>query len=862
MSSSNGSAGAAATKMESLESRQLFSAAVSGTDVLAQISSSTGLRTLEHWISKHPAAALTRSIDLTQSKQLFRDAKSSTLQLKLASGTSPASAIKLLKAVNSVKWASPNFIYDKPKAELTPNDPRLPQQIGHLNRIEAPAAWDTTLGRGVLVAVLDDGVDIDHNDLAPNIWTNTGEIAGNAIDDDNNGYIDDTNGWDFGSNDNNARPMLNQQYNFVDSHGTLVAGIIGAVMNNNIGTAGIAAGAKIMPIRFTGYGVTVTSAGIAQSLAYAVNNGAKVINISFSIDPYMNDPAFAAATDLVHTKGAIWLNSAGNSNVANPPRLTIEKALFVANTNLDDTRFASSNFGDGIDLSAPGVSVQSTVPNNAYQNGTGTSFSTAIASGVTALVWAAHPTWTRDQVAAQVVGMVDSIGTQNPTLIGQLGTGRVNALQGVTGTLAAPKLRGLKGIAANATLASAPSTLTLNLFNILDGATVTPGAFALKFAGADTFFGTADDAIIPLTLTSTYFYGTNQLIFTLPAGLANGPYRFTAKSTITDPFGQALDGNGDGTANGTAGDDFVTSFTLNVPPPAIPNAPGNLVATTPSYSDSEAVLTWTDNATDETGYVIERSSSPTFATIDKTMNAIANSNRYNDWGLAQGSTYYYRIKAVNNVGPSTPTNTATLAIPLPPPGIPNAPTSFVANTPGYSLTEVELLWTDASNNETGFVIERSTSSTFATIDKTINPIANSNRYNDWSLTVGQQYHYRIRSVNGTDASDWVLRDYVAPVPTTPPAAPSGLLVSPVAWSTTEAEVKWSDNSIDETSFTIERALTDDFADATAITASAATGLGQYNVWGLSTGSSYYFRVRAVNAAGLSAWSGTTILALP
>ncbi len=845
-------------KMEHLEPRQLLSAAVSSTEVLAQVNSTTGLRTLEHWISKHPAAALTRSIDLYNSQQLFRDKASSTLQLKLVAGVSPASVLKQLRNISSVNWASPNYIYEKPKAEFTPNDPRLPQQQAHLDRVQVPGAWDAAQGAGMIVAVLDDGVDYDHPDLAPNVWTNTGEIPGNGIDDDGNGYIDDVHGWDFGSGDNDARPVLNEQWNFVESHGTLVAGIVGSVINNNLGTAGIAGLAKIMPIRFTGYGVTVTSAGIAQSLAYAANNGAKVINISFSIDPYMNDPAFYAATDLVHAKGAIWLNSAGNSNVANPPRLTIEKALFIANTRLDDVRYADSNYGDGIDLSAPGVDVHGTAPNNGYQTGTGTSFATAVASGVTALVWSAHPTWTRDQVVAQVVGMVDSIDTENPTLIGQLGTGRVNALKAAAGTLPAPKVRGLKGIANNATLTTAPTTLTLNLFNVLDGATVVPGAFELKFAGADSYFGTADDAIIPVTLDSTYFYGTNQLKFTVPAGLANGPYQFTAKSTITDPFGQALDGNGDG----TGGDAFVTRFTLNVPPPAVPAAPSNLVVTTPSYSDSEAVLTWTDNSTNETGYVIERSGSPTFETIDKTMNAIANSNRYNDWGLQQGTTYYYRIRAVNSIGPSSPSNIATHVVPLPPPGIPNAPLNFVAHTPSYSLTEVELSWTDASSNETGFRLERSTSPTFDTIDKAMNPIANSNRFNDWGLVVGQTYYYRLRALNSAEGSEWVTLSYGAPLPTAPPAAPSGLVASTVSWSATEAELKWTDNSVDETSFTIERSLSADFSGATIITASAATGLGQYNAWGLSAGSTYYFRIRSANSAGFSAWSSTAILALP
>jgi hypothetical protein len=469
------------------------------------------------------------------------------------------------------------------------------------------------------------------------------------------------------------------------------------------------------------------------------------------------------------------------------------------------------------------------------------------------LIWSANPTWTRDQVAAQLIGSTDNIDAKNPTLVGLLGSGRVNAFKAVSATIAPPTLRGLKGIADGATIASAPQALVLTTKSVLDGSTVTAANFELRYAGADGVFND-NDAIVPLSPGAT-FYGTNQVVLTPGSPLALGVYRLTARSGLKNPFGQTLDGNADGVA--TPGDDYVTTFSIGAPlAPA-----GASVAFAPS-SQSEAIIRWTDGFVGETGFVIERSASSTFATIDRTMNAGPNTNQYYDWGLSQGETYYYRVRAANAVGAGAWSATLTHVIPPPPPGIPNAPTDFAARTPSYSLSEVELSWTDASVNELGFVIERSTSATFESIDKTLNPIANSNRYNDWGLQVGTTYYYRLRAVNGPDASAWVSLAYSVPVPTTAPNAPANLTASTVPWSATEAELKWADNSIDESSFTIERSTTDDFAIVTTIAASPSSGAGQYNTWGLTPGTTYYFRIRAANVAGPSAWSNTATLVLP
>ena len=205
--------------------------------------------------------------------------------------------------------------------------------------IDALEAWDITFGADrVVVAVIDSGVDGSHPDLSANLWTNSGEIPGNGLDDDGNGYVDDIRGWDFANKDNNPADD--------NGHGTHVTGIIAAVGNNGIGVAGVAWNAKIMALKsFRADGSGLTSDAIL-AIAYANLMGADVINNSWGGAPYSQ-----ALFDMIRSSSAMVVFAAGNSGQNNdliphyPSSYTSANILAVAATDPNDNLALFSNFG-------------------------------------------------------------------------------------------------------------------------------------------------------------------------------------------------------------------------------------------------------------------------------------------------------------------------------------------------------------------------------------------------------------------------------------------------------------------------------------------------------------------------------------
>ena len=266
-----------------------------------------------------------------------------------------------------------------------------------LDVTNVPEVWNQNItGNGIVVAVVDTGVDYNHPDLDGNIWRNAGEIAGNGIDDDRNGYIDDTRGWDFVSGDNNPMDLD------WDGHGTHVAGVI-AAERNNFGITGVAYNAKIMPVRVLDTFGDGSLNNIAAGIRYAADNGANVINLSlgseFNSSNVVND-----AIQYANNKGSVVVMAAGNAGLGQPgyPARNADRwgiavgSIDVSGRMDDDSNRAGSRPLDYV--VAPGVDIYSTTPDNTYETYSGTSMSTAQVSGVAALVLSANPTLTPSQV--------------------------------------------------------------------------------------------------------------------------------------------------------------------------------------------------------------------------------------------------------------------------------------------------------------------------------------------------------------------------------------------------------------------------------------------------------------------------------
>ncbi len=530
----------------------------SRSEIIVAIARPNALETLK---SRVRGAGLSDQVMLSNTRTLSHGSGSNgsgvtLVQLGLRGRAETGKMIDRVKQLGNIIFAAPNMIYAGDLRDYTPNDTNFGSQWHH-PRIQSPAAWDVTEGQGVTVAILDDGMVLTHPDIAPNLWSNSDEIAGNGIDDDGNGFVDDTVGWDFHTNDNN--PGVTG-----DPHGGNVGGMTAARTNNNLGVAGIAGRATLMPIRI-GAG-SYTSASLAGAFGYAAANGAKITNLSYNTDSVTSDSVVQTALNNAYAAGVLLINSGGNGGNLNPTRLAMQQQLFVAGTTNTDVKSSFSAWGDGMDLSAPATAVWTTTSSNSYGPVDGTSFAAPSAAGVAALIWSKNPTWSRDQVAAQLLGTTDNVNAQNPSHANLMGTGRINALRAVTETLSAPKLRAVEGLPAEGSIVvNGPSSFTVRFFNTLTTAGVNnANAFRLEGAGNDDVWGTADDFSRSLSRSVTdYKVGTNFITFTVGGGtLPTGSYRVVIDSTIlVDPFGRQLDGNGDG----TGGDSFVRNFTIQGP---------------------------------------------------------------------------------------------------------------------------------------------------------------------------------------------------------------------------------------------------------------------------------------------------------
>ncbi|MBI4846428.1 MAG: S8 family serine peptidase [Candidatus Omnitrophica bacterium] len=333
---------------------------------------------------------------------------------------------------------------------MVPNDPYYSSSnswgqnyddLWGLKKINASQAWDISQGEGVVVAVIDTGVDYNHEDIAANIWANPAEIPNNNIDDDNNGMIDDIRGWDF-SGDDSSMMADNDPIDYY-GHGTHCAGTIAAIGNNNIGIIGVAPKAKIMPVKIF---PNPYDSVCADAIRYAADMGADVLSNSWgpsSRNP--SNPLVESAIEYAYAKGCVVVFAAGNYNddVAYYSPANYPKVITVAASDQNDQKCYFSNYGAEIDVAAPGGGMSGNVNNilsllaashnsgfNSYIVRTnylrlaGTSMACPHVAGVTALLLSKNSSFSNAQVKQAIRRETDPIIS-----FLSIGKGRINALK-------------------------------------------------------------------------------------------------------------------------------------------------------------------------------------------------------------------------------------------------------------------------------------------------------------------------------------------------------------------------------------------------------------------------------------------------
>lgn len=458
------------------------------------------------------------TLQVTQRSQINKQSGARYV-LRIDDGTDPRIVARKMAKRPGVVSAGPNYTYH---VAQTSNDTNFALKDDLYNTgsnsgrtgetkdadIDAELAWKTTGGSGSVIAVIDTGVQLDHPDLSTNIWTNGAETPGNGIDDDGNGFVDDVNGWDFVDNDNDANPT---GVGIDKSHGTHVAGIAAARLNNGAGVVGVAPGAKIMPVRAFSSDGTASTADVLNALDYAVQNGADVVNMSFTTNFGTYDSSFDAPILDAYNAGVVVVAAAGNdggdisSSRVSPATNDCGNhgtdlpnsctsggqnlVLGVSATTNSDNRAGYSNFSLGsnnyVDISAPGGdsstttrAVYSTIFGSAYDYEAGTSMATPQVAGAVALLRATNPALATSDVMGSIKNNSD------PNLNSGMGSGRLNVAHAVNNSIMT-RFDGGGGAATRYDLAVQTSKLTFPQDGTATTVTIASGtSFADGLAGS------------------------------------------------------------------------------------------------------------------------------------------------------------------------------------------------------------------------------------------------------------------------------------------------------------------------------------------------------------------------------------------
>jgi subtilisin family serine protease len=340
-----------------------------------------------------------------------------------ASSADLAAAVAMAQSMPSVRFAELDGRIEaaaQADAPFTPDDPLYPQQWA-LPLINMPTGWDLTAGDpSVVIAVIDSGVELTHDDLSmEKIWVNPLEVAGQPdVDDDNNGFVDDFHGWDWVEGDNDPADLF--------GHGTHVAGVLAAQINNGIGIAGMGDNLRVLPLRVLDARGGGDVSNLINALDYARSQGTQIINLSLEIrSDYLT---VREVITRLYADGILTVAATGNygNRIYWPAAYT--ETLAVAAVDQQDQRAAFSNAGPQTDIAAPGVEVLSLYKGNSYHTQSGTSMAVPHVSALTGLIWSLRPDLDRAGVVDLILSTAVDVNAEAnfPGFDPYLGWGRID----------------------------------------------------------------------------------------------------------------------------------------------------------------------------------------------------------------------------------------------------------------------------------------------------------------------------------------------------------------------------------------------------------------------------------------------------
>ncbi len=617
-------------------------------------------------------------------------------------------------------------------------------------------------GAGVNAYILDTGIRYNHN-----------EFEGRAVF-----------GTDVFSDGRNGSDC--------NGHGTHVAGTVGGK------TYGVAKAVKLYAVRVLDCEGNGTLSGVIQGVDWVTANHVKPAVANMSLGGGASDALDAAVRNSINA-GVSYTVAAGNGffGIAQPAcnysPARVREAMTVGATSSSDAKASWSNYGECVDLFAPGVSITSAWHTSRSATNTigGTSMAAPHLAGAAALYLETNPAATAAQVFSAInaqltLNKVTSSSTEKNHLLYSYGWGGAS------------------------------------------------GGDPKPAAPADLSTRTKSDGRIDLSWTD---HSHDEEGFEIQRHSGDGAW-----ATIATPKANATSYSDRTLQEGTTYTYRIRAFhaggasdwSQSASGTTRPAAPSHLAAEAKSSSQIE--LRWRDNSQGETGYEVYRRIGD--ASFKRIARLAANTTSLLDTGLETGQTYEYRVRAYNAGGNSSWSNTASATTPLA--AAPAAPSGL--STRVRSDSRIDLSWADNSDNESGFEIQRHAGDgAWATIATTK---ANATSYSDRTLQEGRTYSYRIRAFHAGGSSSWS-----GPASgTTQPAAPSHLVATKASSSIT---LSWTNNSVGATSFTLQRAVGDgSFKTLATLDGSITT----YSDTSLKTGNTYTYRVRASNAGGNSTWS--------